>query len=195
MKLAGPDLILLVVGFLLFAGAGYGLIATGTDVGGNASALGIFRVDYETETVELDPQSVPDLGGTHEVTFEVDAVDVTKVTVTVGCGGPQASVPYTLVVSVAGPNGLAGENNGGCGTSVEVPVSAVPASTSVPGDNEDEAHENLGEHPNATLAQGTWTVTISGSYNGASVLPVPGPSGTVGMTVDRWMHSFTPVQR
>jgi hypothetical protein len=194
MKLAGPDLILFVVGLLLFAGAGYGLIATGSDLSGGGGALGLFQVTYPTETVELDAEAVPDLGGTHDVTFEVDAIDLTEVTVAVACGGPAAGLPYTLVVRVAGPNSLAGDASGGCGTSVTVPVSEVPPTTTVRGADADDAHHNLGEHPNATRGQGTWTVTVSGSRGTGGVpLPGPGPSGTVSFAYERWTHAFTAV--
>lgn len=196
MKMAGPDIILFVVGFLLFAGAGYGLVATGDGLGGGGqtSVLGVFQVSYVPQTVEVGSANVGDLANA-ETTFTVDEIDVTKVLVTVTCTGPAASLPYTISVNVAGPNGLAGQKSGACGTAVEVPVTSLPADAAVQGRNEDEAHANLGEHPDMEKAKGEWTVTVTGSRSTAIGLPAPGPAGTISMSLEKWEHRFTPVQR
>lgn len=195
MKLAGPDLILFVIGFVLFAGAGYGLYATSGGDGSEGSASGLFRVDYDTTLVTVGEETVADLGGTRALEFEVAELDVTQVLVDVACTGQAASLPYTLMVKVEGPGGRVGEASGTCdGVSIAVPVSEVPASHTVEGDTADEAHENLGEHANATAAVGTWTVTVSGS-RGANGVPVPGPGpgGVVTLGVEKWTHRFTAV--
>ncbi len=198
MRMAGPDIILFVIGALLFAGAGYGLVATGGLDSGATSALGVFNVRFTSATVDLDPQSVPDLGGQREVKFDVTQADVSAVTVTVRCGGTAAALPFTITVNVAGPNGLAGQGNGNCanGATIDIPVTTAPTAAAVQANTEAEAREALPQSANATLAQGSWTITLNGARGGGIPnVAQTNPTGTVGMSLETWQPVFEPVQK
>jgi hypothetical protein len=196
----GPALVLFVVGFLLFAGAGSAFVVTSGPgaVTQSTSALGLFDVTYSTSSVEVDSQSVGDMSS-GSASFEVGQANVTAVVVTVECtdqaGG---AAPFNVRVEVEGPNDTTADpQSGQCGQPivVEVAVAPVPPSATVPGDTEPEARAALAPSANATKAQGTWEVRVSGSRQGDPIgLPVARPTGTVTIEVDQWTPRFAAVQ-
>lgn len=196
MKMAGPDIILFVIGALLFAGAGYGLVATGGNLGGTTSALGVFDVTYTTSESEVGSKTVAGFSGQNVLEFDADKEDIVTMTVAVACTDPAAAVaPFRVVVKVEGPNGLKGEGDGTCGSTIEVPVavSDVPPATSVQAQTEQEAHENLEAHHNTT-AVGKWTVTINGARGSVPPgVPAGNPSGSVTLIAEQWAPKFSPV--
>jgi hypothetical protein len=159
-------------------------------------------VAYDAALVEVDSQTAATLRSATQ-TFEVTQANVTTVDLNVACtgaGGDIGPIPFQLAVDVQGPNGLVGTGTGSCGAGVlvQVPVTAMPASTTVPGSTETQARGNLPVDANATAAVGTWTVTITGSRGGApSPLPVnpSDPGGTIVMNVEQWTARLTPIQR
>lgn len=199
MRMAGPDIVLFVVGALLFGGAAYAIATTDGGLGGNASALGIYNVDYSAKAVEVGEESVADMR-TATATFDVNATAVGRVMVTIACSDPaNAVVPFSLQVQVEGPNGLKSDPvSGSCSseTVIEVPVSAAPPATSVRGSTPEEAAGNLAPTADASLAVGEWKVTVSGGRSGAPVgVPAGNPSGSITLSLEQWEPRLTPVQR
>lgn len=198
MRMTGPDIVLFVVGALLFGGATYAIVNMDGGLGGTGSPLSSFTVTWaatETEVGSVDVGSVRDA----EETFDVTTTGVTTVTVLVACSDP---VPgpgaFNVQISVAGPNGLTGEGSGACNGEIAIPieVDTPPADTSVRGDLESEARENLPVSANATRAVGTWTVSVSGGRAGG--LPgVPGtdPAGTITLNVETYEARLSPLQK
>lgn len=200
MRMAGPDVVLFVVGALLFGGATYAIIASDGGLGGT-SAAGVFDVTFAASEVAIDEVAVGSMrAGTAD--FQVNQTNVGAIIVTIACADQAGAVaPFNLQVQVSGPNGLTGEGSGACGqdATIEIPVSESPPAIAVPGSTEDEARANLPALDNATRAAGAWSVTVSGgrSAGPASALPVPvgDPSGTITLTASVWEPTFTPVQR
>jgi len=202
MRMAGPDIVLFVIGALLFGGATYAIVSSPSGLGGAGSPLGLFTVTFDEETVELDSQTAPSLRDA-TLEFEVAAANVSSLEFVIACTGTAGDVgpvAFTLAVQVTGPNGLAGEGTGSCGQGVVVPieVAPMPESTSAQGSDEAEATANVPEQPSARAAQGTWTVEIAGSRSGApSPLPInpSDPGGTVTLNAIEWTPRLAPVTR
>lgn len=202
MRLAGPDVILFVVGLLLFSGAGYALVVQGGPgvLGQSGSPTGAYTVTFPLETVPVgEPAAAGDLASA-QATFQVNATNVKTVIVQVECSDALPGGTFQLTVNVAGPNGLAGEPaTGSCGSAVEVqvPVATPPESGLAQGDTEEEARANLAQDANATAAQGAWTVTVTGSRGAGPIpgLPAGNPGGSIVMSVERWEPELSPVQR
>lgn len=200
MRMAGPDLVLFVVGALLFGGASYAIVSDGGI--GATSALGVFQVSFATSTEEVGAEPVASFRSA-EASFDVAGGPISRVLVTIDCDdvAAGAAAPFALQVEVSGPNGLAAEpTSGTCGTPLEIPVHVadVPADTTVQARTEDEARDALSTEANVTAAQGTWTVKVTG---GRSAGPVPlqppaaEPAGRIVLSVETWAPTFTPVQR
>lgn len=200
MQMAGPDIVLFVVGALLFGGATYAIVSSEGDLGGAGSALGVFTVTYAPSMVEVGSAEAASLrAATAE--FDLNETNVLRVLVLVQCtdtGPTLDTVPFQLQIRVEGPNGLVGEGSGSCtqDPAVEIPIATLPASTTAPGATEAEARSGL---PPATepTAVGTWTVTVTGSraQQQAVPLPVVDPAGTITLTAEIAEPSFAPVQR
>lgn len=200
MQMAGPDIVLFVVGALLFGGATYAIVSSDGGLGGAGSALGVFTVTYAPSLIEVGSEQAPTLRSA-TADFDVNETNVLRVLVTVECSdtGPQLDVvPFSLQVRVEGPNGLNADAPGGCTspTIVEVPVAQLPGSTTAPGATEAQARANLAPATNGT-ANGGWTVTVSGSRSGQQPVGVPvvDPAGTITLSVEVAEPSFAPVQR
>lgn len=199
MRMAGPDIVLFVIGALLFGGATYAIVSQPGGLGGAGSALGAFNVAWSPELVELESEPVANLRS-GEVAFNVTRTDVSAIVVTLECSdaAPVSPVPFNVQVSVAGPHGLAKEGSGSCGQPIviEVPTGfALPTEKGVvAGSTEAEARANLAADGNTT-ATGTWTVTVSGSRGQTPTLPVGDPSGSVTLAVEVAKATLTPIQR
>lgn len=197
MQMAGPDIVLFVVGALLFGSASYAIVQDG-GFGTSTSALGVFDVSFPTTTTEVGEETVASFRST-TADFDVTQMNVTQAVVTLNCQDTAgAAVPFTLQVQVTGPGGLAADPvSGTCGDSlvVDVPVADAPEPTSVQGSTEDEARENLGEYETAHLAMGTWTVDVSGGRAADPPVPVGDPGGSIVFEVVQWTPAFAPVQR
>lgn len=200
MRIAGPDIVLFLVGLVLFSGAGYALVVQGgPGVLGSGSATGVYTVTFPLETVEVDQADVPSYQSA-KAEFQVNATNVKRVLVAVACTDTVPGGTYRLTVSVEGPNGLkSAPTTGACGANleVEVPVAEPPVSATTQGGSEEEARDALPAHENATAAQGLWTVTVAGNRGGAPLpgLPTGVPSGTLTMSVERWEPELSPVSR
>lgn len=198
MQMAGPDIVLFVVGALLFGGATYAIVSSDGDLGGAGSPVGAFRVTYRPAMVEVGQEALATMrSGSAE--FTVNESNVLRVLVTVECADP-ASVtpaPFQVQVTASGPNGLTGDGSGACGSPITVEIQtgeALPGDTTAPGATEGEARTNLPDATNAT-ANGAWSVTVSGSRGSAPALPVGDPSGSVTLAVEVAEPSFAPIQR
>lgn len=198
MRIAGPDIVLFVVGAVLFAGATYAIVATDGS-GGAGSALGVFTVTFAPEIEEVGSEDVASMRAA-SLEFDVNASRVLSVIVLVSCQeAAPVPVPFAIQVDVAGPNGLTGTGSGNCGTDITVIVDvgeSAPERTTVAGSNEAEARANL-DAGDASAASGTWTVDISGARAQQSPLPVPvvEPGGSVTLSVETYAPTFSPVQR
>lgn len=196
MGMAGPDIVLFVVGFVLFAGAGYALVAQG-DLGGGGSPTGAYSVLFPLSKVEAGKANVPDFG-TSSVTVPVTLTNVSKVTVTFACNDVvPASGTFTVQVNIEPPNGLEKVTKGAtCSGKMEfdVPVASVPPPTAVAGRDKNAAAATLGSDANATRAAGDWKISVSGARGGTPVgLPAGNPSGTVTLVASQWAPELTPV--
>ena len=206
MRMAGPDIVLFLVGALLFTGATAAIVTRdgGLDAfGGGGSALGFYSVAYTTaETAVGEAASVSFDSG--EASFDVNQTNVANLIVVIECSGDvpgPAAFTITLTVTPPASSGLTVEPQQiGCSNQeVVIPVTAVPETGTVRGGSEAEARENLGQDANATRAQGTWTVAVSGSRGGGPAtipgLPAGTPTGTIATKVETWEPAFTPVQQ
>lgn len=206
MRMAGPDIVLFVVGALLFSGATAAIVTREGGIGAlgeGGSALGIYNVAYSTEESAVGEAASVSFGS-GEASFDVTSADVSKVVLVVECSD---SVPgpagYTVTVEVtppAGSNLTYEPQSVSCG-SAEVPfdVADVPPGGTVRGGTPDEARANVGADANATKAMGKWTFKVTGARNGpAAPLPLPAqtvPSGSLALKVETWEPTLTPVQK
>lgn len=203
MRMAGPDIVLFVVGLVLFSGATYGLMTQegglAAALGGSSSALGVYQVSYTTHAHEVRTENVQNMAGTRDIAFVVKDGNITTATVTVTCSDPAAALPagFSLAVRVQGPNGLAKEASATCaqGVTIDIPVAGVPSDTVVAGRTDTEARDNLQPAEDADKATGEWTVTVTGARQGQTGLPAGNPSGSVTLTITQWEPRFTPEQR
>jgi hypothetical protein len=203
MRMAGPDVILFVVGALLFGGATYAIVQQGGPgaFGQAGSAAGFFNVAYTTASESLEPISIPNVRSS-EVPFTLNQTDVSKVTITVACtdGAAGTAAPFAVTVALTAPNNISADPIAGrCGQPLEfsVDVAPVPPAGTVIGATEPEARANLFPDANATRAQGEWKVSVTGGRGGPGGVAVPGvvipePTGTITVKLDRWSASLTP---
>src|ERR1051325_8168097 len=87
MGMAGPDIVLFVVGFLLFAGAGYALVAQGGLNGDGGSPTNVFSVLYPLSRGEVGKENVADFASVTK-TFQVAQTNVSKMVVSIACNDP-----------------------------------------------------------------------------------------------------------
>lgn len=202
MRMAGPDIVLLVVGALLFGGATYAIAQQPGGLTGQASAAGVFSVTFPLSEAEIGNEAVGSYRSA-SVTFDVTQENVTRLTFTAVCNdAASAAVPFTITLTLTPPAGITapGPVSGPCGSDLSLPidVASAPADSAVPGTTEDEARENLAEQDNATAALGTWTVDVSGARGPTGGLPLPGagdPGGSISLIAETWAPRFAPVQR
>lgn len=207
--MAGPDILLFVVGALLLGGATFAIVAQGgpSALGGGSSPTSIFSVSWSVASVNVSaPKAIPDLGSSTRIDVPVTATNVTQLTFAIQCtdavpaGAPVG--PFEVTMSVAPPNGIPAPKavTAPCGGSlkVDVPVASVPPPTNVQGATADAAAATLPSDPNATMAVGTWSVTVSGSRAGGTPLPgLPAgdPGGTLAANAQTWQPQLTPVTK
>ncbi|HUR70032.1 MAG TPA: hypothetical protein VM370_12365 [Candidatus Thermoplasmatota archaeon] len=143
--------------------------------------LGAFRVTWTTSSLELEGGAAQGSGATLAGAFPVASRNVTTMLVDVTVGGAPARVqPVAIHVSVDGPNGTHGEEEGalpaGPGGSVtihvEVPVAPVPTRASVAAASPDAARRALDASSGSSSAIGAWNVTVSLAPSS------PGPLGS-----------------
>lgn len=205
MRMAGPDIVLFVAGALLFGGASFAIVQQGGlgALGEEASALGVFDVTFETRRAEIETQQVASFRS-DELTFELNATNVATAFIVVECTDTQvgSASPFSIEVTVTpAGNATGATSTGNCGTPIEIaiPVTEVPDATRVSGTTETEARANYVADANATAAQGTWTVTLSGARSSPTgplpgQVPAPAPGGSVRFEVEQWEPRFSAVQ-
>lgn len=195
MRMAGPDIVLFVVGALLFGGAAYALALQGgmAALSGGAPAS-LYEVTFTGKTIEAGKQAVSDYSSA-KATIEVTEANATKVTITIACADPLPAGTFNLQIRVEAPNGLTvPPTAGACGTNVVIPVeiSKLPATLAAVGSNAEEAIRSIPPDTNATRALGTWTITVNGARGPAPALPAGNPSGSIVLTVDTWDAAALP---
>lgn len=205
MKMAAPDVVLFIVGALLFGGASAAIVTSGGGLDaltGGGSPSGAYRVAYHTDAHDSDPVAVPSFTSASGE-FEVNNTDIFRFTLLVDCTDPanNPAVPYRLTITLtppAGSNLTAEPVTASCAPGIEVPVevAAVPSETTVQGRTEQEARENIPRDANSTKAQGTWAWSITGARGAIpGALPAPAPGGAVSSRVEGWHPEFTPVPK
>lgn len=200
MRMAGPDIVLFVVGLLLFGGAGYAIITSDGGLSASGSASGIYAVTWSTSEVEVATESVDSFRDA-SIPFTVSEQNVSRVIFTVDCqDAAGAAVPFQLSVTVTSPDGNTTEpTSAACGDDIviDIEVAPVPPATNVQGGTEEAARENLHLAEQASAAVGEWTLIITGDRSSAPALPVPvtEPTGSATMAVETWEPSFAPVPR
>jgi hypothetical protein len=195
MGMAGPDIVLFVAGLLLFAGAGYALVAQG-GLDGGTSATGTYSVLYPLGKVEVGKENVADFGSATK-TFPVNLTNVSKMTISIVCADTVPGGTFNLQIGVDAPGGIEVDPKAGaCGSKIDidVPIADVPASGLATGADRDAAARSLGMDANATRAVGEWKVTVNGARGGALPgLPAGNPSGSIVLTAQQWTPELTPV--
>jgi hypothetical protein len=191
MRMAGPDILLFIVGALLLSGATYAIIQQGgvSALSGGGGAVGAFTVTFPTKSVDAGKAPVADFGSS-TVTLPIKQGNVTKLTLTVQCSDQVPGGTFQFTVQVAAPNGLKVDpKNGVCGTDlkIDVPVATAPPTTAA-ASNDPSA---LPTDANATRAVGDWKLTIQGSRGGVVPgLPAGNPSGNVLASAEVWEPKF-----
>lgn len=201
MKLVGADIVLLVVGVVLFATAGTALVQGGylaANGGGAASPTGAYNVAYSTSELKLAAQTVADMTSA-DLATKVTTANVTKAVVRVDCSDsvPAGGPAFTLTVTVTAPNGLKADPvTKPCGTiEIDVAVAPVPPPGTVQGGTPKEAAKNLGASADAAKAEGDWKVHVAGFRGTAGALPVVHPSGSMSLSVLVWRATVAAVPK
>lgn len=200
MRMAGPDIVLFVVGLLLFSGAGYAIITSDEDLSASGSASGVFNVAWTTSEAEIATEGIDSFRDA-TLLFTIETLNVSLVTFTIDCQDPAGTaVPFQLTITVTSPNGTSEEpSTAACapGIVVDFAVADVPPATVARGSTPDAAREDLAGRVTSSAALGEWTLTITGDRSGAPVLPVPvgEPTGSATLSVQTWEPAFTPVPR
>lgn len=178
-----PQLVLLLIGALLVGGGTTGLVLFGGE-----GAATLYAVTFPTTTQDL-PLEGDWSGAGGSFAFAVTRLNVTAVNVATSCTdanplGGQAA-PVSVTVTVTGPNGLAGEAAGNCGSAIEVPVvtGAVPAATTAQGTSPEDALRNLPPTFTLTNATGEWSVEVEASRSGQAGGILPGQAGQASGTL------------
>lgn len=202
MRMAAPDIVLLVVGALLFGGATFAIAKQPGGLTGATSAAGFFDVTYSLSEAEIGSEAVSNFR-TGSVTFDVTQQNVTRLTFAVTCTDPAgATIPYNLQLTLTPPAGIPVPKpvSGACGNgiTIEIPITDAPSGATARGSTQIEATANLAPAANSTRAVGAWTVDYSGARRGGpATLPLPAgdPEGSISVTAETWAPRFAPVQR
>lgn len=202
MRMAGPDIVLFVVGALLFAGATFAIVKTegGATLGSGGSASGVYTVTYAEKDLFTQGADILDVGsGTASIPVTAD--NVGTVLVTFDCADPASQVsPFTYEVKATGPSGQTASAKSSCGNgkvTLRVPVAPKPPDTTTSGKSAADAEKNLPPPQNATAAKGTWKITVTGARNTPAPLPLGGtpaqPAGHVELKAVGWTPKLTPL--
>jgi len=208
MGMAAPDVVLFIVGALLFGGAVTALMVQGGPAalgGTGGSATGIYTVDYETKTVDAAKEAVSDFSVQHKATLNMTTLNVTSIKVVIQCTDPASNVPnaeFNIQVQVQPPGGIAAPKPtfGICGQKIEIPipVAALPPKTTVTGSSPADAAAHVPHDTNESAAAGTWVVTTSGGRAGGQLpvgIPAGNPGGTILLQADQWDSKITAVPK
>lgn len=203
MRMAGPDIVLFVVGALLFGGALTAIVVTqGPEAfTGTASASGAFTVSYPLAMKELAKKAVSPSNG--KADFDVNGSNVASIHVKLTCSDSVPGDTFALTLTITGPQGQKATKSASCGAGVDLPVKVQdpPANTTVAGSTDEAAKANLPANPNATAGVGKWTVAVTGSRNAgpAGALPVPiaqaDPTAQVSFMVETFAAKLDPVAK
>lgn len=209
MRMAGPDILLFVVGAVLLLGASFFIYEQGgpsalAGAGGGAGG-GVFDVTYATSDVSQGAaKQVADYSSA-KADFTVNQSDVSKLSFTVSCadtvpgGAPAGS--FSLTITIAAPAGVTAPKPStvACGsTKIDIPIADVPAKTVARGSDASSAAASIPQDANATRAVGTWSVSVSGSRAGGTPLPglpAGNPSGSIALSATVWKPTLTPVTK
>lgn len=207
MGMAAPDVVLFVVGFLLFGGAVTAIVVQGgpSALAGGGAATTVYAIDFATKSVDVGKDAVADFNGQHKASINVTTHNVSVMHVTVQCSDPASALPaggFNIQLQIQPPAGIAAPpaKVGVCGQtiSVDIPVASVPPKTSGAGSSPDDAAANLPMAENHTAALGTWVITTNGARGG---LPVGAPSnpsnpgGSLVLKADVWEAKATAVPK
>lgn len=206
MKMAGPDILLFVVGALLLGGATFAIVAQGGPSAlGGGSPTGIYDVTYATGTVDVMKQPVSDFSVATKFDAKVAQTNVTKLIIAVACTDPASALPaggFNLRIEVTPPNGIPAPKPtfGICGQAikVEVPVAAVPPKTSAQGSDAKAAEQSIPQDANATRAVGSWSISVQGARAGGTApvgVPVGNPAGSVNVQAETWTAKLAPLTK
>jgi hypothetical protein len=199
MRMAGPDVVLFIVGALLFGGALTAIIVTeGPEAfAGGSSATGAYTVTYSTASAQVAKTAVADFSAAGSVPAAVNGSNIKSVKVSVECTDSQAGAvaPFSLSVTVKGPGNQTAKKDGTCGTPIvlDFAINPVPGDTSASGPTQADAAASLPKGANDTAARGTWTVSFTGGRGSpAGGLPVQPPGTAPGGNVVESLETYTP---
>ena len=201
MRMAGPDIVLFVVGLLLFGGATFAIVKTqgGAALGSAGAASGVYTVTYTEKDLFTKGVDIADAAsGSADVAVANEGVGTVQITVTCADPSPAPVGQFAISVTVTGPNGLTGKGAGTCGTPVVVKVSVAPkpADTTASGNTAGDAEKSLPAPENATAAKGSWKVAVSGGRGTPVGIPAgtpAEPSAHVELKAIGWAAKLTPL--
>ncbi|MEA3201305.1 MAG: hypothetical protein QOE90_2733 [Thermoplasmata archaeon] len=199
MRMAGPDVVLFIVGALLFGGALTAIIVTQGPgaFSGTAGGAGLFTVSWPMQSKDMPKATVGDFAAA-SATFKVTDANVANVTVKIDCSDsvPGGVAPFALSVTVAGPQGQSGKKDGNCGDAINVPIHVQDAPPGTTVANADQVQAS-----SSTLGQGDWKVTVTGARGspagGLPGLPVTqaDPSGDIAFSVQTFAPKLDPIAK
>ena len=201
MRMAGPDIVLFVVGALLFGGATFAIVKTegGSTLGSPGAASGAYSVTFTEKELLTKGADVPDAAaGTADLAVALDNVGTIQVSVSCADPSPAPVGQLSIQVAIAGPNGLKGSGSGACGTPVvvKIPIAQKPSDTSASGNTQSDAEKSLAAPENATAAKGSWKVTITGGRGTPVGLPAgtpAEPAAHIELKAFGWTPKLTPL--
>ncbi|MFA5861362.1 MAG: hypothetical protein WDA16_06660 [Candidatus Thermoplasmatota archaeon] len=205
--MAGPDIVLFIVGALLLGGATFAIVSQGGPAAlGGGSPTGVYDVTYSTSLVEVQKQPVADFGAPQKVSVDVKAMNVTKIIVSVQCSDPASTLPvgaFNLQLQVTPPAGIEAPKSVGaaCGQTlkIEVPIASAPPKTSTQGKDARSAEANIPTDANAARAVGSWSISVQGTRAGGTPLPssgIPGnPGGAIVVQAEKWAAKLSPLTK
>lgn len=198
MRIAGPDVVLFVIGLLLFSGSVYGLVATGA-FEGDTSALGAYSLSWSEETEETTLTEFA-TENSAPFNFTINENGVLAVTVVVACQHAATTPPgvtTSVDVTLTGPNGLNGTGAGECGSpvTIDIPVDELPASGSAHADSPEAAvAEVTADVGKDALGEWSGEATFASSGSGTAVPGLVEWSGDVTLELTKAKGAATPME-
>jgi hypothetical protein len=196
MRPAGPDLVLLVAGVLLFAGATYGMMTFDEETPGG----GVLKVTWKTADTtksDLSPATVPE-GGRAQTNYALSDHNVTAVAFKAVCSdaSPRGVLdPATVTLEVTAPDGRKETASARCGEKeivVRFDFPTLPANTTLAGSGEENARA-LAKY-DTTNATGSYAVNVRNARAQTGAIPgLPGGVASAQARLSLVVTTYSPV--
>lgn len=190
MRMVGPDIVLFVVGALLFSGATYGLVQYSG--GAEDSNLGLYLVTWQQGESTADVGRYAEGQAAQMFMANVTGTNLVKLIFTFQCADPSAAKganPFRYSVTFGDlPEGLAKPDDvstQACDSSVEREVvinTTAPAEQQIQSADGETAKADAAKLGNAT-GSGEYHLTVNGARTQAVPGPIGGTAGGASVTV------------